>query len=199
MNAQTMAPEDELEPIWLLNQYRAAEVHGAGAIMRLGRLADGLELQRDLSRHLRDEAVHAWLWTKAITDLGGQIMEVDEPYQTMLAGHFGIPRTLDEMLALTLVSERRGVAQYEEHLDVQDIAAPIRRTLRGILKDEQWHVAYINDELERRARTDPGVQTILDRAMVADEKAMEELEGLQAERSAAHAPAGQAGPGKAPS
>jgi bacterioferritin (cytochrome b1) len=144
-------------------------------------------LRNDLSRHLRDEAVHAWLWTKAIKDLDGEITDVDEPYQTVLASHFGLPRTVDEMLALTLVSERRGCAQYEEHLDIQEIPSVIRRTLRGIIKDEAWHVSYINEELERRARANPKVQDIIDRALAADEAAIAELAaddaGMTAPRS----------------
>ncbi|MFD5539773.1 ferritin-like domain-containing protein [Streptomyces sp. NPDC127079] len=166
----------------LLNQYRAAEVHGTGVIMRLGRLADNLELRNNLSRHLRDEAVHAWLWTKAIREMDGRIVEVDEPYQTLLGQHFGIPRTLDELLALTWVSERRGCEQYKEHLDVQDIPAVIRRTLRGILKDEIWHVSYINEELQSRAMRDPRIQDIIDRALVADKRTMAELAEIAAVR-----------------
>lgn len=166
---------EELDPVWLLNQYRAAEVHGAGAIMRMSRLADGLELSTDLSRHLRDEAVHAWLWTKALRDIGGEIIDVDEPYQARLGACFGIPRTLTELLALTWVSETRGVQQYESHLEVREVPVKIRQTLRAILKDEVWHVSYIHDELGRRARTDPTVGTVMDRAQDADAKAVAQL------------------------
>lgn len=171
-------PVDEFDPLWLLNQYRAAEIHGAGAIMRMTRLADDLALSTDLSRHLRDEAVHAWLWTRAIRDMGGGIIEVDEPYQTRLGHHFGIPRSLTELLALTWVSERRGVAQYQEHLDLADISPGIRRTLRAILKDEHWHVSYINDELQRRVRHDAAAQQAIDRALDADLRAFEDLRSV---------------------
>ena len=85
---------DRRDPLWVLNEYRAAEVHGAGAIMRMGRLADSTELSANLSRHLRDEAVHAWLWTKAINNSGGEIAEVDLPYQARLGMHYRIPSTL---------------------------------------------------------------------------------------------------------
>ncbi|MEU3161546.1 ferritin-like domain-containing protein [Streptomyces griseoincarnatus] len=180
MIAQQNIAYEENDPLALLNQYRAAEVHGTGVIMRLGRLADNLELRNNLSRHLRDEAVHAWLWTKAIHEMDGHIVEVDEPYQTLLGQHFGIPRTLDELLALTWVSERRGCEQYKEHLDVQEIPAVVRRTLRGILKDEIWHVSYINEELQRRALHDPGIQDIIDRALAADERTMAELADIAA-------------------
>ncbi|KPM52534.1 hypothetical protein ACG83_29890 [Frankia sp. R43] len=166
---------EELEPVWVLNQYRAAEIHGAGAIMRMSRLADDLALSTDLSRHLRDEAVHAWLWTKALRDIDGEIFDVEEPYQTRLGLHFGIPRTLTDLLALTWVSESRGVEQYESHLDLKDVPPNIRRTLRAILKDETWHVAYIREELERRGRLDPSVQSVIDRAQDADARAVAEL------------------------
>jgi hypothetical protein len=166
---------DELDPIWLLNQYRAAEVTGAGAIMRMSRLADDLTLSTDLTRHLRDESVHAWLWTKAIREMDGEILDVDEPYQAKLSMHFGIPRNLTDFLALTWISESRGVEQYQTHLDSADVPSNIRRTLRAILKDEVWHVSYIHDELARRGKTDAGVQTTIDRALEADAKAVADL------------------------
>jgi hypothetical protein len=161
--------------MWVLNEYRAAEIHGAGAIMRMARLADSTALSADLSRHLRDEAVHAWLWTKAISDLDGEIVEVDVPYQARLGMHFGIPRTLTELLALTWVSEQRGVLQYTEHLDAPNVTPLIQRTLRGILKDEHWHVSYIHDELQQRVRADRQVQDILDRAQAAEALAIADL------------------------
>jgi hypothetical protein len=175
-------PED---PVWILNQYRAAEVHGAGAIMRMARLADSGSLRVDLSKHLRDEAVHAWLWTRAIQDFGGEIAEVGEPYQARLSAHFGIPRTLTDMLALTLVSERRGLAEYELHVDEEGLPAAIRRPLRAIIKDEAWHVSYIEEELNSRARHDRTVNDIIERAEAADVQAVLELESAAAAEHAA--------------
>jgi hypothetical protein len=166
---------DELDPIWLLNQYRAAEVTGAGVILRMGRLSDTLSLSTDLSHHLRDEAMHAWLWTKAIRARGGEILEVTEHYQERLGYHFGVPRSLTDLLALTWVSESRGVDQYRTHLDALEIEADIRRTLRAILKDEEWHVAYIQDELTRRARRDGAVRAVIDRAQEADARAVADI------------------------
>ena len=166
---------NEHDQLLVLNEYRAAEVHGAGVIMRLCRLSDSTELTNDLSRHLRDEAVHAWLWTKAIQDFEGEIVEVDMPYQSRLGAHFGIPGSLTELLALTWVSERRGVEQYNEHLDTPGNVPLVQRTLRAILKDEQWHVSYINEHLQQRIRADRKVQDIIDRALIADEKAIAEL------------------------
>ena len=167
---------DPDDPLWILNQFRAAEVHGAGAIMRMGRLADSAALRADLSRHLRDEAVHAWLWSRTIGDLGGEIVDVPQPYQGKLSQYFGIPGSLDDMLALTLVSERRGLTEYLSHVDETALPDSIRRTLRGILKDEEWHVRYITEELDRRRHEDFRVAAILERAEVADIKAVEELQ-----------------------
>jgi hypothetical protein len=174
-SGHSQAPADERDPLWILNEYRAAEIHGAGAIMRMGRLADSTALSTDLSRHMRDEAIHSWLWTKMIRDLGGEIVEVDQPYQARLGVHFGIPRSLTELLALTWVSERRGVAQYTEHLDQDGVSGKIAQTLRAILKDEHWHVSYINDDLQHRVRADRRVQDIIDRALAADERAMADM------------------------
>jgi hypothetical protein len=47
--------------------------------------------------------------------------------------------------------------------------------LRGILRDERWHVRYIHDELDRRIREDRGVQQAVDRALVADEHAIADM------------------------
>jgi 1,2-phenylacetyl-CoA epoxidase catalytic subunit len=175
MIAKDGAALETKDPLWILNEYRAAEVHGAGAIMRMARLADSTELSADLSRHLRDEATHAWLWTRAIKEMGGEIVEVEQAYQTRLATYFGIPRSLTEFLAMTWASERRGVLQYTEHLGSPELTGLIQRTLRGILKDEHWHVRYINDELQRRVRADRSVQDIMDRALIADERAIGDM------------------------
>jgi 1,2-phenylacetyl-CoA epoxidase catalytic subunit len=175
MAADDATALDLRDRTWVLNQYRAAEIHGAGAIMRMARLSDSGSLSADLSRHLRDEAVHAWLWTKAIKDLDGEIIEVDLPYQARLGLHFGLPRTLTDLLALTWVSERRGVIQYTEHLDSPNVTPLIQRTLRGILKDEHWHVRYINEELQQRVRADRRVQDIIDHALTAEELAIADV------------------------
>lgn len=166
-------PED---PVWILNQYRAAEVHGAGAIMRMARLADTAKLRSDLSRHLRDEAVHAWLWTRAIHDFGGEVVDVAQPYQARLSAHFGIPKTLTDMLALTLVSEKRGLSEYELHVGQEDLPQAVRRPLRAIIRDEAWHVSYIDEALRERAREDRRVYDIIERAEQADVQAVAELE-----------------------
>jgi hypothetical protein len=159
---------------WVLNQYRAAEIRGASVILRLGRLAETTRLRSNFSRHLRDEGVHAWLWTRLLDDLGVEIVDVDDAYQMRLGTLFGIPKSLNELLSLTLVSERRGVATYTQHLE-SDPAQAVARTLRTVLKDEGWHVDWIGEELRQRAESDPSVHDVLARAEDADRQAIEQL------------------------
>jgi len=176
MTVISARPDDDISDlVWLLNQYRAAEVHGAGAIMRMGKLADQSVLRTSLSRHLRDEAVHAWLWTRAIEELGGEVVAVPEPYQAKLSAYYGLPTCLNDLLALTLVSEKRGLKQYVDHLETPETSAAIHRTLRGILKDEEWHVRYIQEELDGRMRHDREVMHLIERAEEADERAVADL------------------------
>ena len=159
---------DQLQVNALLNEFRSAEIRGAGVILRLGRLADTSDLRENFTKHLRDEGVHAWMWTKAIVALGGEVTDSQDAYQTRLGTHFGVPKTLNELLALTVTSERRGVLSYEEILESPSAPAVVVRTARGILKDERWHVSWIEAELDRRRECDPTIEDALSRAGEAD-------------------------------
>jgi len=161
--------------IALLNQFRSAELRGAGVILRLGRLADTSRLRVNFTRHLRDEGVHAWLWTRCIEHLGGEVVEVDDPYQSRLGAHFGLPRRIEELLAVTLVSERRGVSAYEELLGTE-IPAKVSSAATAILKDERWHVSWISQELAQRPAAI--VEPIMHRAVQADLRAAAEVRAV---------------------
>jgi bacterioferritin (cytochrome b1) len=152
----------------LLNEFRSAEIRGAGVILRLGRLADSSDLRENFTKHLRDEAVHAWMWTRAIVALGGEVTDSQDAYQTRLGTHFGVPKTLNELLALTVTSERRGVMSYEEVLGTPSAPPVMVRTAKAILKDERWHVSWIETELNRRTESDPNIEEVLSRAAAAD-------------------------------
>ena len=172
-NIAALEPSHRLR---LLNRYRAAEIHSVATIMRMARLADSASLRADLSRQMRDEAAHAWLWTKVITEESdGSIIEVNMPYQQRLGLHYGIPRTLTELLALAWVSRRHGIVEYTEHLHAPDASARIQRMLGGIIRDENRHVGCIYHELQRRLREDRHVQHIIDRALAADQQSAADL------------------------
>ena len=88
--------------ILLLNYYRDAELRGANLLFRLMSHLDDPDSQVKLSLHLADETRHAWMWTKRITDLGGEAAKVADGYQTRI-GLRVVPRNLIDILALTVV------------------------------------------------------------------------------------------------
>jgi hypothetical protein len=159
----------------LLHQYRSAEIRGAGVILKLARLATSSYQRVNFSRHLKDEGVHAWLWTRALETLGADVIDVDDPYQARLGQIFGLPRTLVELLALTVVSERRGLATYRAHLEMGGAPLAVERTLRAVVKDEQWHVEWISAELHSGQFDDDEAQLVLRRAEAADADAVKSL------------------------
>ena len=77
---------------------------------------DDSDTQPKLTKHLEDEGRHAWLWTKRITDLGSVPEKLDDGYQRRVG--LGIPRTLEQLLALTIVIEERALARYLSHARV---------------------------------------------------------------------------------
>lgn len=132
--------------IQMMSYYRDAELHGANLLMRLLRLMDDPDAQVKLSLHLSDETHHAWLWTKRISDLGATPMRVQDGYQTRI-GLRTVPRTLIDLLALTVVVEERAQARYEEHARRPNVDAATREILHEVTKDEKWHISWIRAKL----------------------------------------------------
>lgn len=175
----TTANITELEPsnrLWLLNHYRVAEMHSVAMIMRIARSADSSSLRANLSRQMRDEAAHSWMWTKLIREQSdSEIIGVKTPYHERLNLHYGLPRTLTELLALAWVSRKHSIVEYTEHLHAPDVPPTIQRMLRGILRDEERHVSQLNDELQQRMRDDLHAQDIVDRVLTADQQSVADL------------------------
>jgi len=137
--------------IELLSYYRDAELHGASLLMRLIKLMDDPDAQVKLSLHLHDETRHAWLWTKRINDLGAKPMKIADGYQTRV-GLRTVPRTLLDILALTVVVEERSYSRYQEHLTKHDNDAQTLAVLKEVTNDEKWHMAWIRLKLLELAR-----------------------------------------------
>src|SRR5512140_1697234 len=133
--------------IILLNYYRDAELRGANLLFRLMSHLDDPESQVKLSLHLADETRHAWMWTKRITDLGGHPAKIADGYQTRI-GLRVVPRSLMDILALTVVVEERSHERYTEHAQRADVDADTLALLREVTKDEKWHIAWIRAKLE---------------------------------------------------
>jgi bacterioferritin (cytochrome b1) len=130
----------------LMSYYRDAELHGANLLLRLMKLIDDPDVQVKLALHLSEETHHAWLWTKRITDLGGKPVKVLDGYQTRI-GRRTVPRSLIELLALTVVVEERSFARYQEHAARPEVDDETRHILKEVTKDEKWHISWVKQKL----------------------------------------------------
>lgn len=136
--------EDEL---FLLSYYRSSEINGSLFFGRLARVLRPGPVQHDLSRHFADEAAHAWYWTECIDQLGARPIKLADAYQDRYLEAAGVPVNLMEVMAITLVFERRVINQYSRHLAAPDVAPQISATIGRIMADEKWHVQWVRDAL----------------------------------------------------
>jgi bacterioferritin (cytochrome b1) len=141
--------------ILLMSYYRDAEIRGANLLLRLmSYLTDG-DSQTKLSLHLADETRHAWLWTKRINDLGGDPLPVGDGYQSRI-GLKTVPRSLIELLALTIVVEQRSLERYVEHASRPNVDADTLQVLKEVSQDEKWHISWIRNKLDELAAGEEG-------------------------------------------
>ena len=136
--------EDEL---FLLSFYRSSEINGSLFFGRLARVLKPGPIQHDLSKHFADEAQHAWYWTDCIDRLGARPMKLADAYQDRYLEAVGLPMNLMEVLAITLVFERRVINQYAKHLAVPNLQGEVAATIERIMQDERWHVQWVRDAL----------------------------------------------------
>src|SRR3954470_17370578 len=140
-----MAPDPRV--IEMLSYYRDAELHGATLLLRLIKLIDDdADAQIKLSLHLAEETHHAWLWTNRIKELGGAPMKILDGYQKRI-GMCTVPKSLLDLLALTVVVEERSFARYQEHAAREGIDDATKQVLAEVTKDEKWHIAWIRAKL----------------------------------------------------
>ncbi len=177
--------------VLVMSYYRDAELRGANLLFRLLSHLDDPESQTKLSLHLADETRHAWLWTKRIKDLGGDPVKVDDGYQRRI-GLRAVPRSLIDILALTVVVEERALQRYQEHAQRPDVDPETRAVLHEVTKDEKWHIAWVRNKLEELAResgAEAEMRAALERYEEIDRLAYEELLAKERElfRVAAHA------------
>ncbi len=168
----------------LFSYYRDAELRGATLLLKLLQRMDDADAQVKLTKHLEDEVRHAWLWTKRITDLGGMPEKVDDGYQRRIGLEVGVPRTLEQLLALTIVVEERALARYRTHAGTADVDAETSAVLHEVTKDEKWHLAWIEHKLREIAGPDGGtrVDGLLARYREVDRRVVADLELKERER-----------------
>jgi bacterioferritin (cytochrome b1) len=145
-------PNSEIEKqILIFSFYRDAELRGARLLFNLlGHLKDA-DAQVKMSKHLADETRHAWLWTKRIADLGGVPVAIDDGYQRRLGLRTGVPRTIVDLLALTVVVEERAQRRYMAHAALPDVDDATREVLMAVTEDENWHLAWIEKKMREIA------------------------------------------------
>ncbi|HYK64077.1 MAG TPA: ferritin-like domain-containing protein, partial [Patescibacteria group bacterium] len=112
--------------------YRDAELRGARLLFNLlSHLKDG-DAQLKMTAHLADETRHAYLWTKRIADLGGSPMTIDDGYQRRLGLKTGVPKTLLDLFALTVVVEERAQSRYMAHAALPNVDDETREVLKAV-------------------------------------------------------------------
>jgi bacterioferritin (cytochrome b1) len=150
MDFSRMSPDEK--QIVIFSFYRDAELRGARLLFNLiGHLKDA-DAQLKMSKHLADETRHAWLWTKRISDLGGSPVPIDDGYQRRLGLRTGVPKTLIDLLALTVVVEERAQSRYNAHLALPNVDTETREVLKAVTEDENWHLSWIEKKMREIAR-----------------------------------------------
>jgi bacterioferritin (cytochrome b1) len=152
MDLSGSSPSEKL--ILIFSFYRDAELRGARLLFNLlGHLKDG-DSQLKMAKHLADETRHAWLWTRRIADLGGAPMVIPDGYQRRLGLRTGVPKTLVELLALTVVVEERAQSRYMAHAALPNVDAATREVLKAVTEDETWHLSWIEKKMREIARSE---------------------------------------------
>jgi tRNA isopentenyl-2-thiomethyl-A-37 hydroxylase MiaE len=153
--AEEIKPLSNIEKqIVVFSFYRDAEIRGARLLFNLlGHLKDQ-DSQLKMTRHLADETAHAWLWTKRISDLGGKVLDVPDGYQRRLGMRAGVPKTLVDLLALTVVVEARAQKRYLAHMETPGIDQETLDVLKAVTKDEVWHLSWIEKKMMEIARNE---------------------------------------------
>lgn len=133
--------------LFVLSFYRSSEINGSLFFGRLARALKPGPIQHDLSKHFADEAQHAWYWTDCIDRLGARPMKLADAYQDRYLEAVGLPMNMMEVLAITLVFERRVINQYAKHLALPGLQTEVGATIDRIMEDERWHVQWVRDAL----------------------------------------------------
>lgn len=167
---------DEKE-LYILSYYRASELAGA---LLFGKLAFHTTIDKyriPMTEHCQEEAMHAWLWTKTIKDLGGVPLKVTDTYQTEYGKLFGLPKNTLEVFCLTQILERRVLEHFTKHMQMPGVNPLIKKTLKKMIDDEEGHIGWIYQELEQHAEKHGRgtLDATMDKLKKIDEKAYDSM------------------------
>jgi len=158
-----------------LNRYRYAEQRSCKDLTELIELLDGepRELVRDLSRHVSDEARHAYWLTELLYDLGADLgtpvgpSYIDE-YEKLLPKD-GKPDVIHALAAIS-VTEKRGCNIFAAHIAaLKDAPATpenraIAKVLNQIFPEEAGHVRWGTRWLTHQSRLSPELAQRVEKA-----------------------------------
>jgi demethoxyubiquinone hydroxylase (CLK1/Coq7/Cat5 family) len=133
---------------WMLSYYRVSEINGALFFGRVARIMRPGFLQRQVTHHFADEAAHSSYWTSCMEDLGFYPEKQRAAYQDQYFTALGVPANLMEVMAITLVFEKRVASHYRRHLAHPDTHPRIRQTIERIMLDERRHLKYVREALD---------------------------------------------------
>src|SRR5271167_922315 len=133
--------------IRVMSFYREAELHGARLLLVMHNHLRDPDSQIKLTRHLADEARHAFLWTKRISDMGGTPHNITDGYQHRLGLRFGVPKDTIDLLALTSVAESRALERYRSHAQQEGVDDNTLEVLKAVSADEKWHLAWVDAKI----------------------------------------------------
>lgn len=113
---------------------------------------------------------------------------VEDGYQVRSGRRAGLPRHPVDLLALTVVVEKRTLERYHEHLTRDGVPERTLEVLRAVSKDEGWHIDWIRRKAREIAQAE-GEPDRFERAVARfraiDREVWAELEALERGWSAA--------------
>jgi rubrerythrin len=168
--------------IRLYSYYRDAEMRGAYLLMKMMQKVHDPEAVVLFTRHIDDETRHAWMWTKRIRDEGGLPVPVPDGYQRRLGKRLGVPTSIVDLFALTVVVEERSHKRYTEHAASPYCDPKTREILDAVTRDEKWHINWMDEwlaKLAAQARRTADPHAVLARYRKVEEEVFEEMKEIE--------------------
>jgi rubrerythrin len=165
-----------------LNRYRYNEQRSCKDLTELIEKLDGTpkELIQDLSRHIADEARHAYWLTELLLELGADVgtppglSYIDEFERLLDQDQFNTEEQREDgiisALAAINVTEKRGCEYFSAHIQALEAGEQteenlkIRETIAKIFPEEAGHVRWGNRWLAEIAKKGPEQKAKVDRA-----------------------------------
>jgi hypothetical protein len=83
--------------------------------------------------------------------LGASPIIVSDGYQRRLGMRTGVPKTVVELLGLTVVVEERAQSRYMAHAALPNVDPETREVLQSVTEDESWHLTWITKKMREMA------------------------------------------------